>query len=312
MPYNIEVKPVTWEAHRFEISAIRRAVFIEEQGVSEEEEWDGLDSSEDTYHLLAYLNGKPTGTARILANGQLGRFSVLMPFRHYGIGAKLIQAAINFALLKNINSIFLYSQLHVIRLYEKFGFTITGKPFLDAGITHKKMVLNMSSQEDLSNAYQEDALIDNIDECTLHLRQMTRCALRNLKVITSELSPLLYSDEDFLNHLSNLARHSRFSEVQILVQDTTKLVGIRHPIIELSQKLPSKIQIKKCRELPQKKHRSYWIFDNKHLLYFNDERNCQGFANYNAEAASKNLLQDFDYLWQSQSEFDENFYLLSI
>ena len=312
MPYNIEIKKVPWENHKYEISAIRRAVFIEEQGVTEQEEWDGLDENADTLHLLAYLNGKPRGTARVLANGQLGRFSVLMPFRHYGLGAKLIQEAINHALMHNIQSLFLYAQLHVIQLYEKFGFQTVGKPFLDAGITHKKMVLNMASQDDLSKVYKDDAIFSTIEALNLHLRQMTQHAARNLKVMTSQLSLQLYSDERFLEYLSQLARQSRFSEIQILVQDTSSLVGIRHPIIELSQRLPSKLQIKKCLEPPQKRQHAYWVFDQKHLIYFNDEKNSQGFANYNAESSAKNLLHDFEYIWQSQSSFDENFYLLSI
>ena len=76
--------------------AIRRVVFIEEQGVSLADEVDGRDGEAE--HLLALLDGQPVGTARMLVageTGKIGRVAVLAAARGQGIGAALIRAAVD-------------------------------------------------------------------------------------------------------------------------------------------------------------------------------------------------------------------------
>lgn len=122
--------------------ALRRAVFIEEQGITEADEWDDLDDA--AVHLLATVNGHPSGTARLLldgSTGKIGRVCVLASARGTGLGAALMRAAL--AELRRHPQLVqarLGAQTHAIAFYERLGFTATGPVYDDAGIPHRDMI----------------------------------------------------------------------------------------------------------------------------------------------------------------------------
>lgn len=121
--------------------ALRRAVFIDEQGVSEAEEIDGQDAN--ALHLLARLDDQPVGTARLLTfddTVKIGRVCVLQDQRGTGLGAELIRASVRIASdLPNMRRVKLGAQLHALAFYEKLGFTTFGPVYDDAGIDHRDM-----------------------------------------------------------------------------------------------------------------------------------------------------------------------------
>ncbi|TKA95148.1 GNAT family N-acetyltransferase [Cereibacter changlensis] len=123
--------------------ALRRTVFIEEQGVPEADEIDDLDG--EAIHLLAEVEGRPVGSARLLVRGEtgkIGRVCVLAEQRGTGLGAALIRAAV--AELRHIPGVRqakLGAQTHALGFYEKLGFTALGPEYIDAGIPHRDMVL---------------------------------------------------------------------------------------------------------------------------------------------------------------------------
>ena len=113
-------------------------MFINEQGVDEEIEWDGLD--EEAWHWLA-LGSKKKGiaTARLLKSGQIGRMAVEKQFRFRGIGSAILRDILKSAKDLNMESVFLHSQSNATKFYEKFNFSSDGKEFLEADILHVKM-----------------------------------------------------------------------------------------------------------------------------------------------------------------------------
>ena len=121
--------------------ALRRVVFIDEQGVSEADEVDGLDGR--AIHLLAWDGECPVGTARLLVKGpvgKIGRVCVLPEARGLGLGAALIRSALD--VLRGqpgVAEAYLGSQSHATGFYEKLGFVVEGEEFLDAGIPHRHM-----------------------------------------------------------------------------------------------------------------------------------------------------------------------------
>lgn len=125
--------------------ALRRIVFIEEQGVPEVDEIDDLD--DQAIHLLALRDGRAVGSARLLVlgdTGKIGRVCVLADQRGTGLGAALIRAALDqFRSLQGITRAKLGSQSHAIGFYEKLGFAPYGPEYLDAGIPHRDMVLDL-------------------------------------------------------------------------------------------------------------------------------------------------------------------------
>ena len=125
--------------------ALRRKVFIEEQGVSEADEVDDLDDR--AIHLLATLDGAPVGSARLLvqgATGKVGRVCVLAEARGTGLGAALMRAAVEeFRKLPGVTRVKLGAQTHALGFYERLGFTAFGPEYPDAGIPHRDMVLTL-------------------------------------------------------------------------------------------------------------------------------------------------------------------------
>lgn len=120
---------------------LRRIVFIQEQGVSESDELDDLD--DQAVHLLASKDGTPLGTARLLTKGdtgKIGRVCVLKEARGNGLGAALIEAAVeHFKTQAGINRALLGAQCHAIGFYEALGFAAFGPVYDDAGIDHRDM-----------------------------------------------------------------------------------------------------------------------------------------------------------------------------
>ena len=135
----VAVAEVPWATHADALMAVRRTVFIEEQGVPEEEELDGEDDS--SLHFLATdPQGTPIGTARLLPSGQIGRMAVLPAWRRRNVGARLLAAAIDDARRRNL-TVFLHAQVDALGFYERNGFKASGEMFLEAGIAHRKMTL---------------------------------------------------------------------------------------------------------------------------------------------------------------------------
>ncbi|GAB1365059.1 GNAT family N-acetyltransferase [Rhodobacter sp.] len=123
--------------------ALRRVVFIEEQGVSEADEVDDLDG--EAIHLIARHEGKPVGCARLLVRGdtgKVGRVCVLAEARGTGLGAALMRAAVDeFRKIPGVSVVKLGAQTHALGFYERLGFAAFGPEYMDAGIPHRDMQL---------------------------------------------------------------------------------------------------------------------------------------------------------------------------
>ena len=136
------IKVVSYQKAIAEINQIRITVFQQEQGVSAELEFDGLD--DDATHLLAYLNSQPVGTTRIRAidanTVKIERLAVLPAARKQGIGTKLMEAALKQIERQNKSQVVVHAQAYISQLYQQLGFQTVGEKFTEAGIEHVKMV----------------------------------------------------------------------------------------------------------------------------------------------------------------------------
>ncbi|PXW86127.1 putative GNAT family N-acyltransferase [Nitrosomonas sp. Nm84] len=131
---------VDWEDEASALRMIRTAVFIHEQRVPEELEWDEFDII--STHVLAFnADGQPVGTVRLLPDGHIGRMAVLKEWRGIGIGRAMMLKVLEEVSNRGIPKAILNAQTAAVRFYEKFGFQAHGKEFMDAGIPHVKMIL---------------------------------------------------------------------------------------------------------------------------------------------------------------------------
>lgn len=124
--------------------ALRREVFVKEQGVPEAEEMDDLDAK--AIHLLGMEGGRPVATARVFINGEsgkIGRVCVLRAARGTGAGGAVMRGAIDLLRECGVRRINLSSQMQVLSFYEKLGFVAYGPEYSDAGILHRDMMLEL-------------------------------------------------------------------------------------------------------------------------------------------------------------------------
>ena len=121
------------------LSAIRREVFIREQGVPEALEWDEFDAT--STHLLAVSDdGTPIGCARLLPDGHVGRMAVLPAWRGQGVGRALLAEIERLARARGHGQLRLSAQTHAQGFYLAAGFICEGDEYLEAGIPHIAML----------------------------------------------------------------------------------------------------------------------------------------------------------------------------
>ena len=144
MSVNIRIESVNWVAEESAIRAIRENVFIREQAVPEDLEWDGLDPV--CTHLLAWNDfGQTIGTARMQPHGIIGRMAVLEAWRGRGVGSALLRRLLQLAAQQGLSRVTLSAQTHALGFYDRAGFVAIGEPFMDAGILHRKMVKDLTN-----------------------------------------------------------------------------------------------------------------------------------------------------------------------
>ena len=138
------VRPARWEVDENAIARVRRAVFIEEQGVPEALEWEARDA-ECLWHVACDDKGDAIGIVRLTPQGRIGRMAVAKPWRGLGVGSALLAAVIDAARARGQLLLELSAQTHAISFYARHGFTATGPEYLDAGIPHRTMSLGVTS-----------------------------------------------------------------------------------------------------------------------------------------------------------------------
>ncbi|MFW1762299.1 GNAT family N-acetyltransferase [Acinetobacter calcoaceticus] len=131
-----------WEQLEKDAKLIREQVFIQEQGIAPEDEWDDLDAM--VLHFIVYDREQPIATARLLPQHSVGRVAVLVPYRKRGIGKILMQHIIDYARQQNLPYLKLSAQTYVTAFYEALGFVVQGEEYLDCGIPHIDMTLELN------------------------------------------------------------------------------------------------------------------------------------------------------------------------
>ncbi len=136
-----EVRVADWDADGDAIRSIRQRVFIEEQKVPPELEWDEFEAT--SVHFLAFdAKRDAVGTGRLQPDGKITRMAVLPAARGAGIGAALLEALLFAAIHQGKAVPWLHAQADAVGFYEAFGFTPVGDPFMEAGIEHRMMRLS--------------------------------------------------------------------------------------------------------------------------------------------------------------------------
>jgi predicted GNAT family N-acyltransferase len=142
MPPAFIVRAAEWNLDETAIALVRRAVFIVEQGVPEALEWEQSDAQCRWFVAVSPVQAV-IGIARLTKDGRVGRMAVRSEWRQRGVGQALLLLVLQTARELGLNVVHLSAQTHAIPFYSRFGFIAEGPEYLDAGIPHQTMRLNL-------------------------------------------------------------------------------------------------------------------------------------------------------------------------
>lgn len=135
---NVRIKLGEWSELQADAQSIRTQVFVEEQKIPAELEWDIMDVQ--CLHAVAYDgNGQALGTGRLLPDGHIGRMAVLDIARSHGIGAEILRVLMEQARIRGQKEVQLNAQISAESFYKGQGFSREGDLFNEAGIAHVHM-----------------------------------------------------------------------------------------------------------------------------------------------------------------------------
>ena len=139
------VRDASWSADRERLRRVREPVFIDEQKVPPDMEWDEDDL--EAFHALAVDDsGRPVGTGRLTRDGRIGRMAVLKDWRDRGVGRAILVHLMERAREAGMPEVVLNAQLTAIGFYRRFGYIEEGEEFMDAGIPHRRMRLSLRNE----------------------------------------------------------------------------------------------------------------------------------------------------------------------
>lgn len=141
-----ELRLLRWQDARCWAAPLRQAVFVEEQGVPIELEWD--DKDDISIHAIVIVSDFCVGTARLFhteksESAGLGRMAVRKDWRERGVGSLLMKGLLDVAVRDHAREIILHAQIAAAGFYLRYGFVANGREFTEAGIPHVEMRLSL-------------------------------------------------------------------------------------------------------------------------------------------------------------------------
>jgi predicted GNAT family N-acyltransferase len=309
-PYSI--KRVTWQDAEAELRILREFVFIGEQNVPADLEWDGKD--EQCVHILAQdAKGRGIGTARMTPEGQIGRMAVLRAWRNRGVGSDMLTALLTIARARQLPRVQLDAQTHAIDFYLRHDFTPQGEIFMDAGIPHQHMTRSLPPMDvhinihDLPNQIlgETRGYIDlkGLEDNKMAAIHMARQGQRSLNLFTPNLDPRVFDNEEFIEAVKKIALHNPRSRVNILILNPAEVVSRGHRIVELARKISSHIFINRADTEDQHHVDTFMVVDNVGIIRRAHNDRFEGLAEFNNPGEARLLLKTFNEAWErSQPE----------
>lgn len=138
-----EVTRIPGDGELADAFEIRREVFVDEQDVDEDIEYDGRDDESIHFVITDTETDIPAGTARLRTTGdgtgKPERVAVRQAYRDEGLGRRLMELIETEAREKGCERSLLHAQTHVIDFYRGLGYEVTSEEFEEAGISHVEM-----------------------------------------------------------------------------------------------------------------------------------------------------------------------------
>lgn len=308
--FPVVIEPVTWAEQSDALQAIRRQVFVVEQGIPDALEFDQDAAAQ--HWLAATTDGAPIGCARLLGD-RIGRLAVLPEYRRRGVGAALMRRIIRDALACGQGALRLHAQTQVLGFYEALGFEPQGEEFLEAGISHRLMVLpfrNLLAVREqpappVSEAERRRETLEGAAAIAERMPSWIPRALRRACILSTRLDPEIYDSDPVRDAVLEFATSHPQAEVWVLVREPQALARSGHRLVRLAQRLSSHIQLRALPPACATPEDEFLVTDTGAVLCWQHARPLRGYGVRHAPADARRLMEAFQELWSLSEEAPE-------
>lgn len=305
------VEAASWERDLADLRAVREPVFLVEQKIPPEMEWDELDAR--SHHVLARdRDGRPIGTGRLTPEHGIGRMAVLAEWRGKGVGEAIMRVLLEQARLLRYPSVELHAQSHAIPFYTKLGFEPFGDEFVECEIPHTMMRLALEplvGRIPAALAPKPGSRIlvaEDRSQALLAVTDLLDDAKYEIAIYTRDLDPALFDVPATLDAIKRIALSGRHAQVRIIVQEPRRPLADGHRLIALAQRLPSVIAFR----TPIDEHdlnypSAFLITDHRGYFFRVLGSRLEGEGSTYAPGRHAQLCQLFDQAWERSTPSEE-------
>lgn len=308
----VRIYKYSWQLAPDALRRIRRQVFVQEQQVPADLEWDDTDDIADHY-LAVLADDTPAGVARMFSTlgetGHIGRMAILPEFRGQGIGHALLRHLIRES-ADQYPELKLSAQQHALAFYQQAGFHVCSDPYMEAGIPHRDMrclaPALLAAQGDTTRpaplklgSDSQPWLCEDDSSLTDLMDTMVGQANQRLWLYDRVLDHDLYDRHRLRELVSALARHHRLSDIRLLIHDDQPLIKRRHQLVELMRRLPSRIKLKVVNGGQPRDDHPFILADRDGVILRHDFTRPSGFASFADSGRVKLLSETFQRMWDS-------------
>lgn len=283
------VRRADWERDNDALRMVRTRVFVEEQSVPLDLEWDGLDA--DCIHMLATAGGEPIGTGRLTPGGHVGRMAVLAEWRGHGVGSELLLGLMAAGKARGDTRCVLDAQVSAIGFYERFGFVAEGDTFLDAGIVHRQMQLDYGRTRNEEPLGGHDELADG-------LLRLARSARHEFALYAPDLAPRLTGSPDFAAALKTAVLSGSRANVRFLGKETRTIAQSGNSVLRLASALPTRCAVHLLCDEDEPTDEIYAFNDTGGAFVQPRIESPAGTLVLDSPLAARELRHRFDPLWE--------------
>lgn len=250
IPTEFRVDPADYQIDFNDLRSVRETVFVAEQQVPIEEEWDELDPK--CRHVIARDNdNRPIGTGRLTPEHKIGRMAVLAEWRGRGVGDAMLVALMDLARGLGWTEVSLNAQVSAESFYARHGFEPVGARFMEAGIEHQAMRRALEPMAAPPRPVPRPrgpsvpaTDFERLDEAIEATIKLIAAARRELVIYTRDLDPALYGHPAVLDSLRQFAVAGVGGVVRVLIQEPVTPQGQGHPLLALAQRMSTVFQFR--------------------------------------------------------------------
>jgi len=297
------VRLADWDRDQPGIRAVRERVFVEEQAVPADLEWDGLDPG-CVQAVAESEECDVIGTGRLHPSGKIGRMAVLREWRGAGVGAGLLRVLMDEARSRGMEEVYLHAQTRVLGFYERFGFVAEGEEFEEADIPHRAMRARLAGgkMSVLGAAVEADRqgtriVLEGKDEFAEAVVRVSARASRGIAIFTPDLESGVYDSPRFLENVKRLVLSRSHARIRVLISDPTRVIKTVNRFVHFGRRLSSFIEFRQLTPEMPARDDAFFLSDDCALVYRARAERWEGIADTDERRLARMYLEQFDHMW---------------